>query len=823
MMPQSASIRKQATSYKWIIGRGHLVIDVTPTERRRDHPLLFEALHEIAVAASGVMDSAQLARLAIDQAQQLVGADGAVLRWYDPENDDLRLLAASHDLTSRPGNRKPAETGIGRAFSEGRPVIINDYPNDPRLPTWTRIRGVQAVASVPMMGRDKVLGVLGVVSYRPHQFTQDDVRILTLLAAVVAPAIESARLHDALLRRESELAGIYDGLAYGVIVRDSASRVVEVNASARAFFGPKLVDDLFAGIHPPFFAEDGSPLPSAEAPIALAFKLRRAVPARIIGMDLPSGKRVWMRSETVAMLGADGAVERVVTSFVDISDRKDAEDALRLSEARNAAIVETALDCIVVMDADGLVVEFNPTAQLVFGHRREDVIGRQLADVIIPERLRGGHHAGLERQRKGGPSRILGRRVEQVAMRSDGTEFPVELAISRLDTGRGSAYSASIRDLSVRDQLRESQARLAEVLASAPVVLWAIDGHGVVTAAAGLALQLFGLTPEVAIGADVFKLLKAFPDVVAHIRRALAGEASAVRLGLAATGATLDARFDPVRDEQGDVVGITSIATDITEVVRAEAARQQGEAKSRLAAIVNHEVRTPLNSILGFAELLSSERAGPLNDKQRRWLENIDVAGQHLLALVNDSLDLSKIDSGGMLVNLEELDLAAVLLQAGEQVQPIADARGIKLRIDCPEGPRVRADSRRMLQILLNLLSNATRHTPAKGRVTISARGSAKVVRISISDTGIGIPADQQERIFEEFVQVEGSTGGTGLGLPVSRRLAQLMGGDIRVHSELGHGSTFTVTLPACPKPAGVSSPGDRKPSPGVHRPRVGR
>jgi signal transduction histidine kinase len=207
-------------------------------------------------------------------------------------------------------------------------------------------------------------------------------------------------------------------------------------------------------------------------------------------------------------------------------------------------------------------------------------------------------------------------------------------------------------------------------------------------------------------------------------------------------------------------------------------------------------VRTPLNSILGFTELLLSERAGMLNDKQKRYATNVEAAGRHLLALVNDSLDLSRIAAGKMDMEIFELELTPILNAAAGQVQPLIDSRGLEIRVDAVGRPWVKADRRRLLQVLWNLLSNAIRHTPTGGILTISARVAGEMVEISVKDTGIGIPADQQERIFEEYVQVDGEADGTGLGLPVSRRLAKLMDGDIRVLSEAGKGSTFTITLP---------------------------
>jgi PAS domain S-box-containing protein len=240
---------------------------------------------------------------------------------------------------------------------------------------------------------------------------------------------------------------------------------------------------------------------------------------------------------------------------------------------------------------------------------------------------------------------------------------------------------------------------------------------------------------------------------------------------------------------------------DITAAKAAEdellGARLDSETKTRLVAIMNHEARTPLNSILGFTELLASERAGPLTDKQRRYLDNVDRSGRHLLALVNDSLDLAKLEAGRMDMEIGPLEAEKVLQQVLAQVLPLADVRELELRLDCSSSLAIQADRRRLVQILLNLLSNAIKHSPAGGVISVTGRAAGERVVLAVADRGPGIPADQQERIFEDYAQVGVQNEGTGLGLPVSRRLAKLMGGELWVESTLGAGSTFRVSLPA--------------------------
>jgi PAS domain S-box-containing protein len=510
----------------------------------------------------------------------------------------------------------------------------------------------------------------------------------------------------------------------------------------------------------------------------------------------PDGEVRWVHERARVEKDPDGTPVRYVGVTRDVTEEKLAEDSLRASEARNAAVIEAAVDCLIVVDATGRVTEFNPAAERTFGYKRAEVLGRDLPKLVVPARFRNAHREALRLNLETGDDRYLGRRLEIVLRRADGRELPAEISISRFEVDGAPSFSCSVRDLSDRDQLLQSRERLAEVVHSAPVILFAFDSEGRVTLAEGRTIAELGVKPGTAVGANIFELIAEMPEVAEHVRRGLAGESFVGPIHIESLDLWLEARYDPILDERGKVVGMSGLATDISDRVKGAAAREESDAKSRLVAVVNHEVRTPLNSILGFTELLMNERAGPLNEKQMRYAGNVDAAGRHLLALINDSLDLSRMAAGKMDLDIVDLELAPVLDLAAGQVQPLVDSRGLEIRVDAGGRLRVRGDRRRLLQVLWNLLSNAIRHTPTGGVITISARAAGEVVEISVSDTGIGIAAAEQERIFEEYAQVEGQADGTGLGLPVSRRLAKLMKGDIRVASEVGAGSTFTITLP---------------------------
>ncbi|MEX1184330.1 MAG: ATP-binding protein [Gemmatimonadota bacterium] len=231
--------------------------------------------------------------------------------------------------------------------------------------------------------------------------------------------------------------------------------------------------------------------------------------------------------------------------------------------------------------------------------------------------------------------------------------------------------------------------------------------------------------------------------------------------------------------------------------------REATKAKDQFLAVMSHELRTPINAIMGYSDLLDLGVKGPLNDDQRGMLTRVRETSGHLLGLINEVLDLAKIGAGRMDLVAVDIEVGSVVERAAQQILPLASSKGLTLTVEEPAVERpviVRADVTRLTQIIVNLMSNAVKFT-AHGAVTVSYCETAVAVTIRVADSGPGIPQDQAERIFEEFYQVEGglsrASGGTGLGLSIARRFARLMNGDISVESEVGHGSTFTLTLPA--------------------------
>jgi signal transduction histidine kinase len=237
-------------------------------------------------------------------------------------------------------------------------------------------------------------------------------------------------------------------------------------------------------------------------------------------------------------------------------------------------------------------------------------------------------------------------------------------------------------------------------------------------------------------------------------------------------------------------------------------------ARSRFYASMSHELRTPINAVLGYSTLLLERIYGPLNDKQVEGIERTQKAARHLLELVNDVLDLSKIEAGKIDLRLQPVEFPSLIEDLFVTVKPLADEHQSKLTLDCGQDAPIKvvSDPRRVRQILLNLLSNAIKFGQGKPITVTCRRTAGDGVSIAVADEGPGISTEDQERIFLEFVQL-GKTqlqDGTGLGLPISRRLAQLLKGSLTVDSTPGQGSRFVLELPASAD-ARDSRPGDKE------------
>ncbi len=372
-----------------------------------------------------------------------------------------------------------------------------------------------------------------------------------------------------------------------------------------------------------------------------------------------------------------------------------------------------------------------------------------------------------------------------------------------------------------------AERRFQDLFESAPDGILQIDAAGKILVANRSAEQMFGYSREELLGSNV-DLLVPEANRRGHAKHrhefAAAGRTRPMGLGLDLSarrkdGSTfpVEISLSPIQTEDG--VHVTAVIRDVTErklaeervrslqesyMTELEARQKEAERlnllKSEFMASISHELRTPLHTIIGFTELLEEEGEGPLNEAQRRFLRHIHTDSEHLLGLINDVLDLSRIEAGGLHLRTEPMILQAIATEAADSIRPYAESRAVKIHLGENLNVQVFADPMRVRQILYNLLSNGAKFTGPGGNVSVDAAIEGDWVRVTVADNGIGIAAEECTRIFDKFYQVGlppvGVREGTGLGLAICKKLVEMQSGRIWVESELGRGARFHFTLP---------------------------
>ncbi|MEO7577711.1 MAG: PAS domain S-box protein, partial [Massilia sp.] len=488
-------------------------------------------------------------------------------------------------------------------------------------------------------------------------------------------------------------------------------------------------------------------------------------------------------------------------------------------QTRNRLILDNSHDAFIALDVDGNVTDWNSQAERMFGWTQQEVLGRPLAELVIPPNQRRAHNEALARFAVSGQGRVANRQVELTAMRRDGSEFPVELSITGYHEGEGYASNAFVRDISARKaserQLVEKERFLRTVTDNIPALIAYVDrdqrylfANASYHAILGIDhAAMLGKTIAEALGPDTYALL------APQIALVLGGEAVHYEQERPARGGISHFMTDYIPDfgDDGQVAGFYIMVMDITarkkaEIRQAESERRAeaaSQAKTEFVANMSHEIRTPMNAVLGIAQLLA---ATPMAADQRKYLEMIRQSGVSLLRILNDVLDFSKIEAGRLELVSEPFKLTAVVDAVATLMSVSGGAKPIELAIGIdPMLPReFIGDALRLEQVLTNIVGNALKFT-AHGEVSllveqIAREGKLVQLRFVVRDSGIGISPAQLQRLFAPFSQGDSSMtrrfGGTGLGLTISRRLVDLMGGDIEVDSIEQHGSRFAVRLP---------------------------
>jgi len=512
-----------------------------------------------------------------------------------------------------------------------------------------------------------------------------------------------------------------------------------------------------------------------------------------------------------------------------------------------AAIVESSHDAIVGETLAGIITSWNAGATRIFGYETDEAIGRSISFLSWPgeegqvelllKKLRQGErvdHFEVARRHKNGRKLIVSLSLSPI-FDSNGEIIGISKIARDVTEKKASEQALAASELRLSN-LAEQEAkaraealaerRFRELIENAPDAIIQVDATGKIAIANRTAETMFGYTREELAEKGVDALVpEAQRAGHAGYRRdfASAGKTRPMGLGLEllaqrkdGTQFPVEISLSPVKTENG--TNVTAVIRDVTErklseqrvralqegymaelQIRQQEAERLNRLKSEFMASISHELRTPLHTIIGFAELLMEEAAS-FSEKQKRFLQHIQTDSEHLLGLINDVLDLSRIEAGGLTLHTEPVSLRPVVSDVIASLGPYANSRGVSLRAGGGLERLVSADPVRLRQILSNLLNNGAKFTQAGGEVAVDAILDGQFIRVAVTDTGIGIATEECSRIFDKFYQVGftsvGVREGTGLGLAICRQLVEMQGGKLWVESELAKGSRFYFTLP---------------------------
>jgi PAS domain S-box-containing protein len=542
----------------------------------------------------------------------------------------------------------------------------------------------------------------------------------------------------------------------------------------------------------------------------------------------------WM-STTLINMRHHPTIQGIISYSHDVTDLKLANEALRRSEEEIAATLRSIGDAVIATDIEGRVVRMNPVAEQLTGWMLAEALGKNLEEVfrIVDEETRlPVESPAVHVLREGG---VVGLASHSVLIARDGSEHIIADRGAPIHVGEehvqgvvfvfrdvSEEMRAELQRLRHQEELRRSEEALRAALHASHSVAWTLDF-------ATAKISLSDNTPDV-IGASPEQSLEQLTVMVHPDDRTAVFEstfalsegripsAQRYRFFRGDTGELvyLESRARPIRDCQGRVTGATGQLVDVTDRSRAEELRARGSLlelqnrriqeanrlKSQFLANMSHELRTPLNAIIGFAELLHDGVVEPGAPEHKEFLGDILASSRHLLGLINDVLDLTKIEAGKLEFFPEPVSLASIIEEVCNILRAIAAAKSICVEVDpSPSLTDISIDAARLKQILYNYLSNALKFTPAGGRVTVRTRPEGPATfRIEVEDTGIGIAPGNIGRLFVEFQQLEDATtkrhAGTGLGLALTRSLVEAQGGSVGVRSVPGQGSVFHAVLP---------------------------
>lgn len=825
---------------------------------------LYDALRHVNQAIVRTRTREDLFREVCRAAVEHGGFLTAWVGWHDAESKRIVPVAAWGDQGNylesiriysdeRPEGYGPG----GLAFRADQPYICNDFLRDPATLPWreeaTR-RGIKASANFPIHMQSRIRGIFAVYAGQREYFQPAEVGLLEEAAADISFALdlfarEEQHLHaEQVVRRYADIVAC----AQDAIVSAALDgTITSWNPAAERMFGYSALEMIGSNI--------SVLIPPDRVGERVETLARIGRGERMVNFEtvrVRKGGQHFPATITISPISSSAGICIGASKIVrDVTDSKNAEAAVREAQAQIKAVVENLDDGILICDTERNLLQLNPAARRMIGldatahtpRRVEDLFEHYEVSTLDGDKLANDQRP-LWRVTRGEHLHDVEVRCQRIGSAA-AQIFSYSGTLVRDAQGKELAF-VTVKDVteqrSAEQALRLSEARLRNAQRMAQVGSWEWDivndrGHW-----SDELFAILGIEKNREFGGTYASYLQMVhpldrETVESAVRAALTGEAplDIEQRVLMPDGSEkyLHVRGDLQRDGKGLATCLKGTAMDISARRRAAEALREANArledrvrerteelavakeraesadrlKSAFLATMSHELRTPLNSIIGFTGMVLQEMAGPLNPEQSKQLTMVQSSARHLLSLINDVLDISKIEAGEMQIYLQTFDLGAMVANVVAIVEPLARKKGLNLRLEPADSPvTVISDQRRVEQVLLNLLNNAVKFTEHGGvqlavdildeYVLPAAIAPQACVRFRVTDTGIGIASADLPNLFEPFRQIHDDSTrrheGTGLGLHICRRLADLLGGDIKAESRPGIGSVFTFIIP---------------------------
>ena len=484
-------------------------------------------------------------------------------------------------------------------------------------------------------------------------------------------------------------------------------------------------------------------------------------------------------------------------------------DELDESKARVRAMLESALDCIIGMDQQGRIVEFNPAAEKTFGYSSVEVVGKPLAEVLIPPAWRERHRQGLAHYLDTGEGRMLDKRIEISAVRANGAEFPIELTVTRVRGKGPPSFTGIIRDLTERKAAEEALSHSASIVESSDDAILGKTLDGTILSWNRGAERIYGYSAQEMKGRSIFLIVppERRHEVQQILERIQGGERlehfETLRVRKDGRKIDISLTVSPIKDLAGKIIGASAIGQDITERKRAEGVLQRQAAElarsnaelEQFAHIASHDLQEPLRMVASYTKLLARRYQGRLDKDADEFIAYAVDGATRMQTLINDLLRYSRVETRSK--GLAPTEAAAALKWALANLRKAIEETGAILSND--PLPMVIADGMQLAQVFQNLIGNAIKFRGDRPlRVHLGAERKEAEFLFWVRDNGMGIAPQFHERVFEIFRRLHPTEAypGTGIGLAICKKIVERHGGRIWLDSEPGEGATFYFTIP---------------------------